>query len=97
MSTSRKCPACSHWNTDADTCVLCGAPLSYELIRKAEIEKKEAEQALLPVNKFDQWVRDSKHSEHRWRRIFYFAFSSIWFLFFMIYTFIVGLIALAAG
>jgi len=93
----QKCPKCNTWNENCDYCSQCNHVLNYELIRKAEIQKQEREEANKKKDAIDIFLHRMKHSRYILVKGIFYFFYSVWFVFAAIVSFFVALIAAGPG
>lgn len=97
MSVSRKCPQCQEWNTDHNVCVQCGTTLNTDELRKEREAAQLKKHHELNTDRIDAWIAKLSESKNMGGRLMYFMVRSVWFVVFMMLTFIYAVIAFIAG
>lgn len=97
MSSIKKCPKCSQWSEDQETCPHCGELLDYWKIRERDVAQKEKEEAEKPPSDFDKFIESLRHSRFILVRIIFYFFYSIWVGMIAIVSFFMYMVASAPG
>jgi hypothetical protein len=93
----RKCPKCGTWNGNEDHCTNCGELLNYTLIRKKEDEKRVKEFSTRPPDSIDRFLNTFKNSSFILVRMVYYILYGVWFMFALIISGILYIVAAGPG
>ena len=97
MTTSRKCPECSTWNTDSDYCGNCGRLINPYLEIKQENEQREAAIKNRTKDRVDLFLEQFKQSRWWAVKALYYLLYSVWFLLFGLVSFFIYMVAAGPG
>lgn len=93
----RKCPKCGTWNGSEDNCISCGEVLNYSLIRKKEDTKRIEAFSSRPPDWFDKFLHNFKNSKYILIRAVYYMLYSVWFLFALLVSSFLYMVAAGPG
>lgn len=93
----RKCPKCGTWNRSEDYCTQCGETLNYMLIRKKEDAKRIELLNNRPPDSLDKFLTNFKNSKFLLVRAVYYVLYSVWFLFAVIVSSFLYVVAAGPG
>lgn len=101
MSTvrvQRKCLQCATWNIDNESrCKTCAASLEPEIRIREEAQAREQVRAAAPRGRLDGFFERFKQSRNPFVRVFYLFLSALWFIYWVILSFILWIIAAGPG
>ncbi len=95
MASLKLCPKCHTWNNDRDYCEKCNHLLNHEIARKIEVEIQEEKEANRELDAVDIFIHKVKNSRFLLVRGVYYLFYSIWFIYTVIVS--IGVAIIAAG
>lgn len=94
----RKCPECGTWNVGpVEKCKACGATLNPETRLKEDEAAREKKRLALPKTKFDELLDSIQQSENLFVRVAYVILKGVWFVYWVVLSFILWIIAVAPG
>ncbi len=94
----RKCPECGTWNTSGEAhCVSCGAVLDPHLRIETEAKQREERRLSVPRGRLDAFVDRFKASRNPFVKALYLVLSALWFVYWVIMSFILWAIAAGPG
>lgn len=97
VKTNRKCPKCGLWNENQDYCTNCNQLLNPVKIRIKEDTKRKEEFSTKPPDQIDKFINQFKESKFFFIRWIYYVLYSIWFVFGVIVSFILYMVAGTVG
>lgn len=94
----RKCPNCGTWNRDGEErCKECGHTLNPQKRIAEEEQEREKKRLELPKTKFDELVERFAQSKNPFVKALYLLLKGLWFVYWVILSFILWLIAATPG
>lgn len=97
-SVQRKCKACGTWNTGEVThCVGCGVLIDPTMVREEEAEARQKKRMSAPRGRLDKFIELFKESRNPFMKFIFLVASAIWFVYSVILSFILWLIAAGPG
>lgn len=98
VRVQRKCQQCATWNVENEShCKSCGASLEPETRIKEEAQARARVRALVPRGKLDRFIDRFKSSRNPFVRAFYLVLSALWFVYWVILSFVLWIIAATPG
>lgn len=97
-SIQRKCQVCGSWNDGSlDNCSNCGELLNPKMVLEKYHEAKDRERLKVPRSKLDDLVDRFKNSRNPFIMILYAVLKGVWFVYWVILSFILWIIAAGPG
>ncbi len=97
-SVQRKCKACGTWNTGEVThCTNCGALIDPTMVREEEAEARHKKRMEAPRGRLDKFIELFKESRNPFMKFIFLVASAIWFVYWVILSFILWVIAATPG
>ena len=94
----RKCSECGHWNVGHhEHCESCGALIDPQKKLVVESEKRELARANGPKSRLDKVVNHFKTTKNPFLKLIYLVLSALWFVYWVILSFILWAIAASPG
>jgi hypothetical protein len=94
----RKCQQCATWNINNEShCKSCGWALEPEIRIKEEAQARARVRSSAPRGKLDNFIERFKNSRNPFLRVFYLVLSALWFVYWVILSFILWVIAASPG
>ncbi len=94
----RKCPECDTWNVGpVHRCENCGATLDPQSRLKEEEADREKKRLALPKTRFDVFLDSIQQSDNLFVKVVYVVLKGIWFVYWVVLSFILWLIAATPG
>lgn len=97
-SVQRKCSSCKTWNNDGEMkCKSCGATLDVQQRLEEEHADRERKRIERPLTKFDLFVDRISTSNNPFVKVAYVGVKTVWFVYWLILTFFLWLVAATPG
>lgn len=97
-TVQRKCRACGAWNDGSeDRCVNCGALINPTLVREQEHETREKKRLEVPKTPLDRVIDKLGQSRNPFIMALNAVLKAIWFVYWVILSFILWVIAAGPG
>jgi hypothetical protein len=94
----RKCPACGTWNTGEVThCVACGELINPGMRIERDAKNRENQRMAAPRGKLDSFIDRFKQSRNPFVKLLFAVLSAIWFVYWVVLSFILWVIAATPG
>jgi hypothetical protein len=97
-SVSRKCQHCSTWNTgDSSHCINCQQLIDPIAIRQQEDEVRRIQRENTPPGWLDKVINKLKASRNPFVQVLVMMLRAAWFVYWVILSFIIWLVAATPG
>lgn len=94
----RKCQQCATWNIDNESqCKSCGSSLEPITRIKEEAMERERVRSSIPRGQLDRFIERFKNSRNPFVRVFFLILSALWFVYWVILSFVLWVIAASPG
>ncbi len=97
-NVQRKCPSCGTWNIANEThCSNCNELIDPMMKLEQEAESRERKRLEVPRGRLDLFIERFKSSKNPFVKLIYLVASALWFVYWVILSFILWLIAAGPG
>ncbi|MFT4778670.1 MAG: putative membrane protein YvbJ [Flavobacteriales bacterium] len=97
-SIQRKCSSCKTWNIEGELkCKECGATLDVQQKLKEEYAERDRKRIQLPQTQFDLFVDRISKSRNPFIKVAYLTVKTVWFIYWVILSIVLWLIAATPG
>lgn len=97
-SVQRKCPACGAWNIGNVThCTECGELIDPTMRIERDAASREKVRLSAPRSTLDQFIDRFKQSRNPFVKLAFAVLSALWFVYWVILSFILWVIAASPG